>query len=168
MGEYKIAWFGFNELGPSYAWATDAIPGAAKYSEEKLVELSAEASNNADIAIMVFQWANENNSYPTELQKRTARLAIDNGVDLVVGSQGHGTQKMEFYNGVPIYYALGNFIFDQMFSDKVREGIILRINTVNGKIVNLEMLPYLIEDYCQPNFVYGNRGEKIINGILNW
>ncbi len=168
LGEYKVAWIGFNEAGPAYAWAAEGRPGAAEYWEDKLVELSKEAAENSDIAIMVFQWANENYSYPTEFQKKTARLAIDNGIDLVVGSQGHGTLKMEFYNGSPIYYGLGNFLFDQMFSDKVREGMILRVNTIDGEIKNLEMLPYVLEDYSQPNFVYGDRAEKIVSEVVVW
>lgn len=168
LGDYKIAWFGFNELGPAYAWATDDTPGAAEYYEDKLVAEAKEAAANSDIAIMVFQWANENYSYPTDFQKKTARLAIDNGVDLVVGSQGHGTLKMEFYNGVPIYYGLGNFLFDQMFSDKVRSGMILRINTIEGEIVNLEMLPYMIENYSQPNFVYGDVAKSIVDEVVEW
>lgn len=168
IGDYKVGWVGFNAPGPSYAWATETTAGAAEYFEENVIELVSESAKNADMTITVIQWANENYSYPTEFQKESARLAIDNGADIVVGSQGHGTLKMEFYNGKPIYYGLGNFMFDQMFSDKVREGVILRINTLNGEIANMELLPYAMEDYCQPNFVYGDHAKSVIDGVVVW
>lgn len=168
IGDHKVGWVGFNAPGPSYAWATETTAGAAEFFEDKLIRNVKEAKENADTVILVIQWRNENSSYPTAFQKESARIAIDNGADMVVGSQGHGTQKMEFYEDGIIYYALGNFMFDQMFSDKVRQGIVLRLNTINGEIKNIEMLPYEIEDFCQPNFVYNKRAEEIVDGVVKW
>lgn len=165
-GNYKIGFVGFNAAGPPGALANEERAGAAGYSDELLIKNVREAKQNADLVVVVIQWQNENRQIPTEFQEFSARLAIDNGADLVVGSQGHGAQKMEFYKNKPIFYALGNFIFDQMFSDRVREGVILRVNTIKGNISSLELLPYVIEDYCQPNFVFGGRAGDIIGEII--
>ena len=48
---------------------------------------------------------------PTDIQKQFARLAIDNGADLVLGHHPHVLQPIERYNGKYIVYSLGNFFF---------------------------------------------------------
>ena len=37
---------------------------------------------------------------------------IDSGADAVVGGHPHVTQNIEIYKGKPIFYSLGNFVFD--------------------------------------------------------
>jgi len=160
-----IGFFGFNYAGPNYALAGEDSPGALWYTEEKLEELALEATENSDIQVMVVQWANENDSFPVSAQTTSARKAVDLGIDLIVGSQGHGTQKMEYYENGQIFYALGNFLFDQMFSDKVRQGAILRFATYEGRIVSTELIPYLIYEYAQPRPVFGTEADIVISTI---
>ena len=50
------------------------------------------------------------------VQSGFAKTAIDLGIDIVIGSHPHVVQDIEFYNGSPIIYSLGNFIFDQDWS----------------------------------------------------
>ena len=52
-----------------------------------------------------------------------AHQFVDAGADLVVGSHPHVIEPSEVYNGKMIYYSLGNFIFDQYFSQNVRNGL---------------------------------------------
>jgi poly-gamma-glutamate synthesis protein (capsule biosynthesis protein) len=42
-----------------------------------------------------------------------AHAAIDSGADIVIGAHPHWVQNKETYKDKPIYYSLGNFIFDQ-------------------------------------------------------
>ena len=52
---------------------------------------------------------------------------IDNGADAVVGGHPHVTQDIEVYKGKPIFYSLGNFVFDGFSDDDTRTGWLLRI-----------------------------------------
>jgi Bacterial capsule synthesis protein PGA_cap len=45
-------------------------------------------------------------------ERRTARLAIDAGADLVLGHHQHMLRGFEFYKGRPIFYGLGHYVFD--------------------------------------------------------
>ena len=45
------------------------------------------------------------------------RAAVRAGADLVVGSHPHVPQGIEYYNGKPIVYSLGNFIFNSSGAD---------------------------------------------------
>lgn len=75
---------------------------------KRMEELNKE---NPDLIIASFHWGEEGTSVPNEQQKTLARLAIDNGADLVIGHHPHVLQGVEKYNGKYILYSLGNFCF---------------------------------------------------------
>lgn len=50
---------------------------------------------------------------PDQIKTATYRAMIDAGADMVLGDHPHWVQTSEAYNGKPIIYSLGNFIFDQ-------------------------------------------------------
>ncbi len=56
-----------------------------------------------------------------------ARLMIDSGADAVVGGHPHVTQDIEVYQGKPIFYSLGNFVFDGFSDRDTRTGWILHL-----------------------------------------
>lgn len=64
---------------------------------------------------------------PNQAQIDFARAAIDAGADLVIGHHPHWIQTIEKYKDKYIFYSLGNFIFDQMWSQETREGLALKI-----------------------------------------
>ncbi|WP_342394510.1 CapA family protein [Myxococcus fulvus] len=45
-------------------------------------------------------------------ERRTARLAIDHGADVVLGHHHHMLRGVEFHAGRPIFYGLGHYVFD--------------------------------------------------------
>jgi poly-gamma-glutamate synthesis protein (capsule biosynthesis protein) len=51
-------------------------------------------------------------------QRQLARTMIDAGADAVIGGHPHQVQDTERYKGKPVFYSLGNFVFDG-FSDPV-------------------------------------------------
>lgn len=58
-----------------------------------------------------------------QLQEEYSRKVIDLGADAVIGDHVHSVQNTEAYNGKLIVYSLGNFIFDQQFSQQVTRAI---------------------------------------------
>jgi poly-gamma-glutamate synthesis protein (capsule biosynthesis protein) len=56
-----------------------------------------------------------------------ARLMIDAGADAVVGGHPHVTQDIEVYQGKPIFYSLGNFVFDGFSDRDTRTGWLLEL-----------------------------------------
>lgn len=68
-------------------------------------------SEGASLVIVSFHWGSEKEHYPDSTQKALARIAIDNGADLVVGHHPHVLQGIEEYNGKNIVYSLANFCF---------------------------------------------------------
>ena len=77
-------------------------------------------------------WGVEYRAGPPAASATWPRLAIDAGADLVIGNHPHWAEGMEVYKGKPIWYALGNFVFDQTWSEHTMEGITLEM-TFRGK-----------------------------------
>lgn len=65
----------------------------------------------ADVIIVIFHWGIERDAAPSTSQTTLARLAIDEGADLVCGHHPHVLQGIETYKGKNIVYSLGNFCF---------------------------------------------------------
>jgi len=109
-----------------------------------------EAKKDSDLAIVNFHWGEEYQKQPSQRQKYLAHLAIDQGADLVVGHHPHVLQPQEKYRGKLIFYSLGNFVFDQMWSKETRRGGIVLIFVENKKISRFQFIPVFIHHSCQP------------------
>lgn len=104
----------------------------------------------ADIVIVSMHSGTEYVFAPNARQTSFARAAIDAGADLVIGHHPHVVQTVEQYNGKYILYSLGNFIFDQMWSQPTREGLMARIDLNALGVSQIEFMPVVIDDYAQP------------------
>lgn len=81
------------------------------------------AALQSDIQIAYVHWGVEYEPMHSRAQEQLAHMMVDAGADAVMGHHPHVVQDIELYNGVPIFYSLGNFIFDQYFSREVQEGL---------------------------------------------
>lgn len=141
----RIALIAFNDIPPY-------INGIIKFSEDSLVSQIKEIKNEADFIIVTPHWGNEY-QMASNRQKTLARLAIDSGADLIIGHHPHWIQEIEEYKGKLIYYSLGNFIFDQLWSEETREGIIANIIVEDNKIISHSETPIFINSVYQPEIV---------------
>ena len=82
-----------------------------------------------------------------------AHAAIDAGADLVIGNHPHWAEGMEVYKGKPIWYALGNLVFDQTWSEPTMEGITLELTFSGKSLAQVRIRPHLILGKAQPNFM---------------
>ncbi len=110
-----------------------------------------------DVLIVAMHWGAEYVAVPEvapgiapDDPREMARLVIDAGADLIIGNHPHWVQGVELYKGKYIAYAHGNFIFDQMWSDETRIGVIGRYTFYDRELVKVEYIPILIEDYGKP------------------
>jgi poly-gamma-glutamate synthesis protein (capsule biosynthesis protein) len=63
--------------------------------------------------IVSLHWGGEHTLKPIPLQRQQAHDLIDAGADALICHHTHTLQTIEQYQGKPIYYSIGNFIFDQ-------------------------------------------------------
>lgn len=115
----RIAILGYDEFQPRNFEADHDRPGVAWSEDEQVVRDITDARRvwKADVVIPVMHWGWEE-PIANERQRRLARLMIDAGADAVIGGHPHQLQDTEQYKGKPIFYSLGNFVFEG-FPDQV-------------------------------------------------
>ena len=102
-------------------YALDRFP-----SEAALDSIFKEASL-AETQVVFVHWGPEYQLTPSANQRTAASRLVAQGADLIVGHHPHVVQSIELVDGVPVFYSLGNFIFDQYFSSEVQTGLLLRV-----------------------------------------
>lgn len=109
----KVAVLGFSRVVPDGSWKADVNrPGVAStYNYTRAVQAIEQASETADLVVVLAHWGEERQDDPNEHQQELARRYVDAGADLVIGSHPHVLQGLEYYNGKWIAYSMGNFIF---------------------------------------------------------
>ncbi|MFH1280811.1 MAG: AmmeMemoRadiSam system protein B [Candidatus Beckwithbacteria bacterium] len=104
--------------------------------------------SQVDILILIAHWGNEYTKTANETIQKLAHQFIDQGVDLIIGSHPHVIQQTEIYKNKFIYYSLGNFVFDQYFSQDTQKGLLVEVN------IDLQKHTITIQEhrlYLQPN-----------------
>lgn len=90
---------------------------------------------------VVVHWGAEYQTTANAFQRSLGHAFIDAGADAVIGHHPHVVQNVEDYQGKPIYYSLGNFIFDQYFSSDVQHGLAVKV-TLDDNEAQYEELPF--------------------------
>lgn len=106
----------------NYTYGTNgiAMPSDMPYAvsllkETKIKEDLARAEAEADFTIVCPHWGTEYSHTASAEQKKWAKLMVENGADLIIGTHPHVIQPIEWMEDSEghkalIYYSLGNFI----------------------------------------------------------
>ncbi|TSA44676.1 CapA family protein [bacterium] len=64
-----------------------------------------------------------------------------------------------------IFYSLGNFVFDQMWSQDTREGLAVKLEFKNSALSTATLVPIIIDDYCCARLANGAEKTAILKKI---
>lgn len=180
-------------IGASYASINDNGKTRNDYvarieDGEKLNMAVSKAESICDFIVVGMHAGTEYTHTPSGQQTGFARRAIDAGADMVIGHHPHWVQTIEKYQGKYIFYSLGNFIFDQEWSQKTKEGLVLKVrvksakqenpaasgaagiddlqgNRLKAELDSVELLPVIIENYSTPRLATEEESKKILESI---
>lgn len=150
----RIGLLGYNDFRSKEYAATGTTAGNVPLNATEAVNDIRQAKNRyqCDIIIPYLHWGDEMEPHPLPEQTKLARQLVDAGATAVIGTHAHVTQTIDVYNGAPIVYSLGNFVFDYFPGDpKVWTGwafkMVIKDDRVNFETFTVEMdrvgLPYL-------------------------
>ncbi len=108
-----IGFLAASRVYPDTSWvANSKKPGMVSgYDPTILLQEIEKARDVCDYLVVYVHWGIEKDVKPQEYQRDLGKKIIDAGADIVIGSHPHVLQGVEYYNGKPICYSLGNFIF---------------------------------------------------------
>jgi poly-gamma-glutamate synthesis protein (capsule biosynthesis protein) len=170
-------------IGASYASINDSGKTqnnyVARIDDNENLKLAIQNSKSlCNFVVTTMHAGTEYTRKPNNIQIQFAHNAIDFGADVVIGAHPHWVQTIEKYKDKYIFYSLGNFIFDQEWSQETKEGLALKIqvskannqNSLQGtqtfaKLENIELIPVILENYSTPRPANEDEAKKILKKI---
>lgn len=146
----RIAFLAFTSLYPQTLVAQGDRPGV---NGALLSDMEADvrtARNMADIVVASLHWGEEYKTRSNATQQKTARVLAAAGADLIMGHHPHVVQEIEKYYGSWIVYSLGNFVFDQNFSEETMEGLLLEVKVRDKRVSEVVPRSIKINSDFQP------------------
>lgn len=170
----RLAFLGYNQFGPDYAWAGEGEPGAARFALDAVRADLATLAPGVDVVFVNVQHTESYGAVPLAEQAADFRAVADAaanaaataGAAVVTGSQAHQPQAIEFRQGMPIFYGLGNLFFDQTWSDATRQGFMVRHWIYQGRLIASQLIPTVIEDNCQTRLATEQEGAEILRAVF--
>ncbi len=166
----KVAILGLSRVLSNPSWYAGAnSPGAASaYTPEPMLSAIKKSAKDNDYTIVYIHWNEEFKDYPEKYARTLAKAMIDSGADIIVGSHSHCLMGVEFYKHKPIYYSLGNFVFNRSTrgGEKTLHSMLVNI-AIDGSKLNGKITPVKIIG-GQPNFMgaaYNKETIKLMNKL---
>lgn len=132
--------------------------------DEKAVATAVDiARAKAEIVVVMMHWGTEYELKQNAAQTNLAHRLIDYGADAVIGGHPHVVQGVEVYHGKPIVYSLGNFVFDQYFSEDTQQGIAVALRF--GEKTTLTVIP-IQSVQSQPRRMNVDPARKFLSALL--
>ncbi|MFH1424008.1 MAG: CapA family protein [Candidatus Nealsonbacteria bacterium] len=141
----KIGFLAYTNLGPE-TWRANGENSGIAWIDNESLGLTAQqiqkAKQDSDILIVSLHAGEEYQATSTQFQIDFNEMAIRAGADVVVNHHPHVIQQD--------FYSLGNFIFDQGFSEETMKGQIIEIEIQDKKIRGIARKDIKINDFFQP------------------
>ena len=162
----RVAILAYDAIAPGYH-AAKGEPGSSKLTLSNVkAGVKAARKSGADVVIVFPHWGVEYRYSPFANQQRLAHQILDAGADMIIGNHAHYAAAMEVYKGKPIWYALGNFVFDQTWSEPTMEGITLELTFQGAELRQIRLRPHIILDKAQPNFLDPAGDGRVVLGSI--
>ncbi len=132
-----------NFIGLNAVWAG--------FNDSSAADLISRYNDSDSITVVFVHWGSEYQLTSNQKQRTQAHLFIEAGADLIIGHHPHVVQEVELYKDKLIFYSLGNFIFDQYFSEDTQRGLAVNIRIRDNQIDH-ELIP-IISTKSQPQLM---------------
>jgi poly-gamma-glutamate synthesis protein (capsule biosynthesis protein) len=156
----RFGFIGFSDVGPNWIEAKINSPGILLASDPNLSEIIKKAKTKSDVLIVSFHFGEEYKLIHNKRQETLAHNAIDSGADMVIGHHPHVMEDIENYKGKVIVYSLGNFIFDQYFSQDTMRGMLFSATFDKDKLIKTEKRIITLNKKYQPEGIFTEKEIK--------
>jgi poly-gamma-glutamate synthesis protein (capsule biosynthesis protein) len=143
--------------------ATESSAGTNPLVLSNIVEDIKRLRADHDVVIPFFHMGKQYVWLPQPFAVDVTRACIDAGATAVVTSHPHTIMGMEVYKGKPIFHAIGNLVYDQMFSVDTRTGYILDMTLKGKDVVNFRIHGFENFDYCQGRLMPQGENAALLN-----
>ena len=152
-------------------WAGDAAPGTMPFQAQVYLDAIRRAKAIADVVVILPHWGREYTGDISFEQRKAAAAMVAAGATLVIGNHPHHVQGVEtFPSGAVAAYSLGNFVFDQAWSDGTVytiEGLLLRAKFQGSKLEGIDLIPIHIDNNFQPRLADAAESAQVLQVVAD-
>jgi poly-gamma-glutamate synthesis protein (capsule biosynthesis protein) len=150
----RIAVLGCDAVAAVY-WVEDRPDsvGSASCETDEVEQSIGAIRDEVDVVIVYPHWGVEYRATPTDVQREQAAAWVAAGADVIIGNHAHWAAAAELVDNRLVFYALGNFVFDQTWSVNTMEGLVLELTFEGRRVRQAWLHPTLLIDQSQPNFL---------------
>jgi poly-gamma-glutamate synthesis protein (capsule biosynthesis protein) len=165
----KIGFLGFSDKGPDYMRAKNAtknMPGQAGViiaRDSDFDETIKNAAKQVDYLVVSFHFGEEYQDTHNKRQEYLAHKAVDAGAKIIIGHHPHVIEDTEIYKNSYIAYSLGNFIFDQSWSEPTMKGLLLQIKLNKDGSMDVTKNTTQLNPFFQLSGIIEKQEEKVLN-----
>lgn len=132
---------------------------------DKSMEAAISTEDGAGRFVIIYpHWGVEYEKKHSKSQELAAHSWVDAGADMIVGSHPHVVQDFEIYKNRPIFYSLGNLVFDQFFSLETQKGLVVG-GIVDERGLEISFFPVRLVDLI-PYLEIGQERTALIEELL--
>ncbi len=141
-------------------------PGQPPYVRTQVNEQSLTAmtnhirslKQNADVVIASYHWGVSNVYEPDPYQRQIAQAAIDAGADVIFGHGAHKLQEVEVYQEKPIFYCVGQGVFDWWKVRSSLNGLLVRVLVRDKQLYQVAAVPMQRDEDNAPILYHPDQG----------
>ena len=135
----KIAVLNFAEN--EWASASENKPGANPMNIPENVRQIRVAKEANDFVLVIIHGGHELYHLPSPRMVSQYRFYAENGASAIIGHHTHCISGFEIYQGIPIFYSLGNFLFTKKYDyESWYSGLILNLKIKKHAKLEWELL----------------------------
>lgn len=159
--DIRIGFLAFSDVGPNGLTPKVDQVGILLANNPRFEEIIKKAKAQVDYLVVSIHWGDEYKTKNNKRQETLAKKAVDAGAKLVIGHHPHVIQNTEIYKDSLIIYSLGNFIFDQGFSENTMQGMLLDLKLWRDGSIDYKKNTVKLNKLFQPDKIIQGKEEKI-------
>lgn len=162
-GDIKIAIVSATQIerldAPDTKEATETTPGVFRcWNPKRLLGVVSEAKANSDFVVVYIHWGTENTTELDWAQLDQAPQIAQAGADLIIGDHPHCLQPIQYVEGIPVIYSVGNF----WFNSKQVDTCLIKVVVNEQGLKSLQFVPALQKD-CATSLLDGSERERVLS-----
>jgi len=175
-GGTSFGFLGFNAIGETPR-ATRSRPGVlsvrmpprtgplSRVDLAHVSRLVRRLATRVDVVVVLPHWGTQYTHRPEPVQRRVARILVESGADLVVGSHPHWVQGLDLVRRAVVAHSLGNFVFDMDFMTETQQGVVLEATFWGDTLKAVDLVPYRLDGEFAPRRVGGSEAGAILSDV---
>ncbi|MBU0493750.1 MAG: CapA family protein, partial [Chloroflexi bacterium] len=143
----RVAFLGYNGVGATGHAAGSDYAGLAWLDADRMAADVRAAREQADVVVVNCHWGDEYTYRLDPARQAIVAALAEAGADVVVGHHPHNVQNVAYLDRTFVAYSLGNYVFDQDWSEESSQGLAVRLLVDQTDLRSVELVPLSIQAF---------------------